>query len=114
MSTSRETCEIQGLNALQDYLAVARAGAGFDSLGPLLALSLVDVAGGMRGPELFGIIDDLAVAMHGCRRDDAAGELLRGGARGFAKSGDHQALADIIELANVMGARRSVVNGSAN
>ena len=114
MTPSREACEIQGLVALQDYLTAARAGAAFDALGPLLALSLLDVAGGLSGPQIFSTIDDLAVAIRGCRRDDTAAELLRGAARGFAKSGDHQALADTIELANVMGARRFLVASRSN
>lgn len=110
MAMVREACEIQGLVVLQDYLTAARAGAAFDSLGPLLALSLVDVAGGMRGPQLFGTIEELARAMRG----DARGELLRGAARGFAKSGDHQCLADTIELAHVTTAPRLAFTREVN
>ena len=101
MAVAREACEIHGLVRLQDYLTAARAGVTFDSLGPLLALSLVDVAGGMRGPQLFDTLADLARAMRGAQSGGAANELLSGAARGFAKSGDHQALADTIELSNV-------------
>ncbi|HEV1997978.1 MAG TPA: hypothetical protein VGR61_07615 [Candidatus Dormibacteraeota bacterium] len=114
MAAAREACEIHGLVVLQDYLAAARAGVAFDSLGPLLALSLVDVAGGMSGPQLFSTIENLAGAMRGCQRDDAASELLRGAARGFANSGDYQSLADTIELANVTRASRSAFSTGVN
>lgn len=114
MALALEACEIRGLIVLQDYLTAARAGVACDSLGPLLALSLVEVAGGMTGPQLFDTVADLAAAMRACRRDDAATELLRGAARGFTKTGDHQGLADTIELANVTRAPRSAFCPAVN
>jgi hypothetical protein len=114
MPAAREACEIHGLLALQDYVTAARAGAAFDSLGPLLALSLVDVAGGLSGAHMFATVEELARAMRACRHDDAAHDILRGAARGFAKSGDHQGLADTIELANVARAPRTAFTAAAN
>jgi hypothetical protein len=97
MAAAREACEIQGLLRVQDYLVAARAGASFDSLGPLLALSLVDAAGGFHGAGIFGSVAELARAMRGV----SACELLTGAVRGFAKSGDHQSVADTLELVNI-------------
>ncbi|MDQ6747284.1 MAG: hypothetical protein M3010_04150 [Candidatus Dormibacteraeota bacterium] len=114
MAGAPEACEIHGLLALQDYVTAARAGAAFDSLGPLLALSLVDVAGGMSGPHLFATLEELARAMRACHRGDAAHDFLRGAARGFARSGDHQGLADTIELANVRRTPRAAFSPAVN
>ena len=110
MAPTREACEIHGLVALQDYVTAARAGASFDSLGPLLALSLVDAAGGMHGSQLSVSIAELARAMGGA----GARELLSGAARGFARSGDHQALADTIEMANIANMPMSAFSAAVN
>ena len=97
----REACEIQGLIALRDYTVAARAGAVVDSLGPLLALSLVDAGGAMSGKEVFGAVRDMAGALRDASATGSATEFLRGAARGFGRTGDGQALADTLELANV-------------
>jgi len=114
MVAAREACEIHGLLVLQDYVTAARAGAAFDALGPLLELSLVDVAGGMSGSHLFAAIEELAGAMRGCHLEEAARDLLQGAARGFAKSGDHQGLADTIEHANDTRAPHSAFSAAVN
>ena len=96
-----ETCEISGLVALRDYTTAARAGVQVDSLGPLLALSLVAAGDGMSGDAIIGAVRDMADAMRMVSPRDCVGEFLVGAARGFGRSGDGQALADTIELANV-------------
>ena len=97
----REECEIRGLVALRDYAVAARAGARVDSLGPLLALSLVDAADALSGKHMFGAVSDMASALHAGAAPGSVAEFLRGAARGFTRSGDGQSLADTIELANV-------------
>jgi hypothetical protein len=97
----REQCEIQGLVALRDYTVAARAGMMVDSVGPLLALSLVDAAGGMSGPDVFGAVSDMARALRDGACQGSVADFLRGAARGFGRSRDGQSLADVVELANV-------------
>lgn len=89
-----------------DYLAQLRwqveAGAVDGSLGPLLALSLLDVVGAVQGLEVGALVEGVVrgLARNGMR---AAGvEVARGAAGGFIRAGDHQLAADLLELANAI------------
>ena len=89
-----------------DYLAQLRwqleAGAVDGSLGPLLALSLLDVVGAVQGLEVGALVDGVVrgLARNGMRA--AAVEVARGAAGGFIRAGDHQSGADLLELANTI------------
>jgi hypothetical protein len=90
-----------------DYLAELRmgleAGAVDGSLGPLLALSLLDVAGGLAGSDVVELVAGVVRGLAQGGQAGPAAEVARGAATGFIRAGDHQAGADMLELANSCG-----------
>jgi hypothetical protein len=90
-----------------DYLTQLRwqleMGVVDGSLGPLLALSLLDVVKAVHGPEVAELVRGVVRGLAHGGMVAAAIEVARGAAGGFIRSGDHQAGADLLELANTLG-----------
>ena len=104
-AVSPEVSEAQALGHLARYRWAARLGSVDSTLGPLLALSILDAVNGLNGAQLVEIVSDIARALAANGNNAGATELLGKAAGGFIRGGDHAAAADLLELRAVLAAR---------
>ena len=93
----RETHDIYAISTLDGYIAAAQAGRVSESLGPLLALSILADKRGLAGEEIRVAISALAGALAGFGHSQAASELLSASIEAFVAGADHQSAADLAE-----------------
>jgi hypothetical protein len=88
---------VYAISTLDSYIAAAQAGQTQDSLGPLLALSILADRRGLAGQELEAAISVLAGALAKCGHQQAASELLGAAIKAFVAGQDCQSAADLAE-----------------
>ncbi len=98
----RETHDIYAISALDAYLAAAEAGRVSESLGPLLALSILADKRGLAGAEIRVAISALARALARFGHREAASELLGASMEAFVAGADHQSAADLAETRAIL------------
>jgi hypothetical protein len=99
---ARETHDIYAISALDAYIAAAQAGTVSESLGPLLALSILADRRGLAGEEIRVAISALASALTSFGHGRAASQLLSASIQAFVAGGDHQSAADLAEMQAIL------------
>jgi hypothetical protein len=98
----RETHDIDAISTLDEYIAAAQAGHVSESLGPLLALSILADRRGLAGEEIRVAISSLARALNCFGHRQAASELLSASIKAFVAGADHQSAADLAETLAIL------------
>lgn len=93
----RETYEVFAIGSLNGYIAAAQEGRLSNSLGPLLALSILADRRGLAGEELRVAISALGHALSKYGHEKAASELLTASIQAFVAGADYQSAADLAE-----------------
>jgi hypothetical protein len=93
----REIHDIYAISTLDAYLAAAQAGSVSESLGPLLALSILADKRGLAGAEIREAVSALAGALATFGHIQASAELLSASIKAFEVGADYQSAADLAE-----------------
>jgi ABC-type transporter Mla subunit MlaD len=102
ISVPREAHDIYAISTLDAYIAAAQAGRVSESLGPLLALSILADKRGLAGEEIREAISSLARALATFGHRRAASELLSASIQAFVAGADHQSAADLAETLAIL------------
>ncbi len=102
MRVPRETHDIYAISMFDGYIAAAQAGDVSESLGPLLALSILADKRGLAGEEIRVAVSALARALARFGHKEASSELLIASTEASVAGADHQSAADLAETLAIL------------